>query len=65
MPDLRHRHYLQIEIEYDDTVLVDTPAWIANSIMPVAFALMAYRYSIGALQQAGDLMSEGAVVSEE
>ncbi len=57
--------YLQIEIEYDDTVLVDTPAWIAHSIMPVAFALMAYRYSIGALQQAGDLMSEGAVVSEE
>jgi C4-dicarboxylate transporter DctQ subunit len=57
--------YLQIEIEYDDTVLVDTPAWIAHSIMPVAFALMAYRYSIGALQQAGGLMSEGAVVPEE
>ena len=29
--------YLQIEIEYDDTVLVDTPAWIAHSIMPAAF----------------------------
>jgi C4-dicarboxylate transporter DctQ subunit len=57
--------YLQIEIEYDDTVLVDTPAWIAHSIMPVAFALMAYRFSIGALQQVGDLMSEDVVVSEE
>jgi len=57
--------YLQIEIEYDDTVLVDTPAWIAHSIMPAAFALMAYRFSIGVLQQAGDLMSDNAVVSEE
>jgi len=57
--------YLQIEIEYDDTVLIDTPAWIAHSIMPAAFALMAYRFSIGALQQAGDLMSEDVVVSEE
>ena len=57
--------YLQIEIEYDDTVLIDTPAWIAHSIMPAAFALMAYRFSIGALQQAGELMSENAVASEK
>ncbi len=57
--------YLQIEIEYDDTVLVDTPAWIAHSIMPIAFALMAYRFSFGALKQVGDLMSEDVVVSEE
>ena len=57
--------YLQIEIEYDDTVLVDTPAWIAHSIMPVAFAIMSYRFSIGALQQVGDLMSKDVVVSEE
>jgi C4-dicarboxylate transporter DctQ subunit len=57
--------YLQIEIEYDDTVLVDTPAWIAHSIMPAAFGLMAYRFSIGALQQAGELISQKPVVSEE
>lgn len=48
--------YLQIEIEYEDTVLVDTPAWIAHSIMPVAFALIAYRFIVAALQQAGDLL---------
>ena len=47
--------YLQIEIEYEDTVLVDTPAWIAHSIMPIAFAIIAYRFIVGALRQVGDL----------
>jgi TRAP-type C4-dicarboxylate transport system permease small subunit len=57
--------YLQIEIEYEDTVLVDSPAWIAHLIMPAAFALMAYRFLIGALRQAGDLIFKKAVVTEE
>ena len=48
--------YLQIEIEYEDTVLVDTPAWIAHAIMPIAFALIAYRFLIAALKQAGDFL---------
>jgi C4-dicarboxylate transporter DctQ subunit len=48
--------YLQIEIEYGDEVLVDTPAWIAHSIMPAAFGLMAYQFLIGALRQVGDLV---------
>ena len=29
--------YLKIEIEYSDIVLVDTPAWIAHSIVPVSY----------------------------
>lgn len=48
--------YLQIEIEYEDTVLVDTPAWIAHSIMPIAFALMSYRFVISSTKQAGDII---------
>ena len=48
--------YLQIEIEYGDEVLVDTPAWIAHSIMPAAFGLMAYQFLIGALREVGDLV---------
>jgi C4-dicarboxylate transporter DctQ subunit len=48
--------YLQIEIEYGDEVLVDTPAWIAHSIMPAAFGLMAYQFLRGALRQVGDLV---------
>lgn len=46
--------YLQIEIEYDDTVLVSTPAWIAHVIVPAAFALMSYRFLITALTQVGN-----------
>lgn len=46
--------YLQVEIEYEDTVLVDLPAWIAHSIMPAAFALIAYRFLIESLKRAGD-----------
>lgn len=49
--------YLQIEIEYEVTVLVDTPAWIAHIIMPAAFALISYRFSISALKQAGDILT--------
>jgi C4-dicarboxylate transporter DctQ subunit len=57
--------YLQIEIEYDVRVLVDTPAWIAHSIMPAAFALMAYRFLIGALRQVSELIFGSAEVVEE
>ncbi len=57
--------YLQIEIEYEDTVLVDTPAWIAHVIMPAAFALISYRFSVAALKQAGDLLFAKASEAEE
>lgn len=40
--------YLQLEIEFQDTVLVDTPAWIMHLIVPVAFALISYRFVIAA-----------------
>ncbi len=57
--------YLQIEIEYEDTVLVDTPAWIAHAIMPAAFALISYRFSVGALKQAGDFLFGAKAEVEE
>ena len=37
--------YLQLEIEFEDQVLVDTPAWIAHVVVPVAFALISYRFA--------------------
>ncbi len=48
--------FLQIEIEYAavTTVLVDTPAWIAHSIMPLAFALISYRFVVSAIKQADE-----------
>lgn len=47
--------YLQVEIEYEVTVLVDTPAWMAHFILPLAFALMAYRFLVTAVRDAIDL----------
>jgi TRAP-type C4-dicarboxylate transport system permease small subunit len=49
---------LQIDIEYDVKVLLDTPAWIAHSIMPVAFALISYRFLISTAQQLRDFASD-------
>ena len=43
--------YLQVEIEYDDTVLVDIPAWIAHSIMPAAFLLICFRFLVLVVKQ--------------
>jgi len=57
--------YLQIEIEYEDTVLVNTPAWVAHLIMPAAFVLIAYRFLIGALKQAGELFFGNAAAIDE
>jgi TRAP-type C4-dicarboxylate transport system permease small subunit len=44
--------YLQLEIEFGDTVLIDVPAWIAHVIVPIGFLLMAYRFVVGAISKA-------------
>lgn len=43
--------YLQIEIEFEDTVLIDTPSWMAHMIMPIAFALISYRFIVSVLKK--------------
>ena len=44
--------YIQLEIEFEDTVLIDTPAWVAHLVVPVAFALLCYRFLVSVLQTA-------------
>jgi len=44
--------YLQLEIEFEDTVLIDSPAWVAHSIVPIAFALTGYRFVVSAIRSA-------------
>lgn len=39
--------YLQLEIEWQETVLIDTPAWAAHAIVPAAFLLIGYRFLVG------------------
>ena len=41
--------YLQLEIEFEDTVLIDTPAWVMHIVVPVAFALVSYRFIVNVL----------------
>jgi TRAP-type C4-dicarboxylate transport system permease small subunit len=43
--------YLQLEIEFEDVVLVNTPAWWVHMIMPAAFALISYRYVVKVLKK--------------
>ncbi len=51
--------YLQLEIEFEETVLIDTPAWVAHLVVPVAFALLSYRFLVSVLQTAvGNFVGE-------
>ena len=36
--------YVQLTIEFEDSVLVDFPAWIAYSLLPLSFGLMSYLF---------------------
>lgn len=38
--------YLLLEIEFEDKVLIDKPAWIAHLIVPLAFAMVSYRFAV-------------------
>ncbi len=43
--------YLQVEIEYVDTVLVDVPAWVVHSVLPAAFLLISFRFLVLVVKQ--------------
>lgn len=47
--------WLQIELEYQDTVLIDFPAWLAHGIVPLAFMLMTYRFALSSIKRAMQL----------
>jgi len=42
--------YLQLEIEFEDTVLINVPAWVAHVVVPGAFALMSYRFAVSVIR---------------
>jgi len=43
--------YLQLEIEFEDTVLVDTPAWMAHVVIPIGFAIFSYRFLVSVMKR--------------
>lgn len=49
--------YLQVEIEYADTVLVNFPAWIAHSVLPAAFLLISFRFVVLVIKQIGSIVT--------
>lgn len=57
--------YLQLEIEYQDTVLVDFPAWIAHSVMPAAFFLISFRFLVLAARQTSEIFTRPYVERDE
>ncbi len=48
---------LRLEAEWGDTVLVDVPVWTVHAIVPVAFALLSYRFAVGIARQIHTLVS--------
>ena len=50
--------YLQLEIEFGDTVLGDVPAWAVHAVVPIAFVLTAYRFVVGTFARAFSADSE-------
>jgi TRAP-type C4-dicarboxylate transport system permease small subunit len=51
--------YLQLEIEFEDTVLVNTPAWIAHVVIPIGFAVFSYRFLVSVVKRlAGFFIAE-------
>lgn len=57
--------YLQVEIEYEDTVLVNIPAWIAHSVMPAAFLLISFRFLVLVVKQINDIFMSPYVEPDE
>ena len=43
------------EFSFQDTVVLDIPAWIAHAPVPIGFALMSYRFVIGIAKTATKL----------
>lgn len=43
--------YVKLEMEWQDTVLIDIPAWVIHGIVPLAFGLLSYRFLVGVGKQ--------------
>jgi len=47
--------FVRDSLEYGDTVLRDSPAWIFQIVLPFGFALIAWRYLVFALSSLRDI----------
>ncbi len=51
--------YILLLHEFEDVVLTDIPAWIAFAVIPISFALMAYRFALLAGKGVIGVISDG------
>ena len=47
--------YRYVELFFEDTVLIDSPAWIAYGVLPVSLALMSYRFAVITVAEAATI----------
>ncbi len=52
--------YTRLEVEFGDTVLIDTPAWLVHAVVPLAFLLIAWRFLVLVAQQVHALSARDA-----
>lgn len=57
--------YVQLAREFEDTILVDVPAWTVYGILPFAFGIMTYRFVVAGLQELRLLFWPGTADSTE
>lgn len=57
--------YLQLEIEWQETVLVGLPAWMAHAIVPLAFLLIAYRFVVSLAAEVYQMLRGESLETEQ
>lgn len=56
--------YVQLSVEFEETVLVGIPAWIVHGIAPVAFGVMCYRFFLLAMRALFDVVTSNTEKSD-
>ncbi|MEX0976315.1 MAG: TRAP transporter small permease [Woeseia sp.] len=50
--------YVSLTLEFNDTVLLDTPAWMVQGILPVACVLMSYHFAVDCIRNLAALVRD-------
>lgn len=53
--------FVQTSYEFEDVLLGKVPAWILQSVLPIGFGLIAWRYSLFAVKEFFGLFRKGGV----
>jgi TRAP-type C4-dicarboxylate transport system permease small subunit len=56
--------YVQLTIDFDDTVLINTPAWLAYILLPLSFVLMSYRFVLTTISEIMKVLQSTAATED-